>query len=65
MPRRPAGFLFVIAFLLALQIHAVDHLPRIWTNSMGIKIEATFVRAEDDKVTLLMNNGQMVTMSGR
>lgn len=43
-------------------LFAGDYTPRVWTNSIGVKREATFVRAEGNDVTLLLNNGQLVTM---
>src|ERR1700677_2490558 len=56
--------LFLLTLLSApLRSQAADNLPRTWTNSLGIKTEATFVRVEGTQVTLLLNNGHMVTMS--
>lgn len=57
--------LLLLAALLptGLRCGADDNLPRMWTNSLGIKMEATFVRMDGDKVTLLLKGGEMVTMS--
>ena len=62
MTRFALSNLLLIAFLFALHCRADDLLPRTWTNSLGVKMEATFLREEDGKVTLLLNNGQMITM---
>lgn len=60
-------FIFTLLLLVILpavpRARADEPLPRAWTNSLGIKMRATFVRMEGDQVTLLLDNGQMVTMS--
>jgi predicted esterase len=62
MIRSVVTLILLIMLLPAPRCRAEDDLPRTWTNSLGVKMEATFVRAEGDKVTLLLNSGQMVTM---
>ena len=60
------GFVFRLLLLVmlsaALFSRADDALPRTWTNSLGVTMEATFVKVEGSRVTLLLNSGQMVTM---
>ncbi len=64
MPFRIHRSLLVALLLLILHSHsrAADNLPRTWTNNLGVKREATFVRVEGDQVTLLLGSGQLVTM---
>ncbi|HWB60835.1 MAG TPA: hypothetical protein VG733_15165 [Chthoniobacteraceae bacterium] len=56
------SFLFLCLLFAAARGRAEDALPRIWTNSLGVKIEGTFLRSDGTDVTLLLKGGHMVTM---
>lgn len=56
------SLLLLIAVLPGLGIAAEENLPRTWTNSLGVKVEGTFLREDGGQVTLLLKNGRTVTM---
>ena len=60
------NFLNILTFLITLTFAftcKADHLPRKWTNSMGVTMEATLVSVDGTNVTLLMNNNRIITIA--
>lgn len=45
----------------ALNVTAAE-APRTWTNSVGVKMEATLMQVEGSHVSLLLGNGRMVSI---
>jgi len=61
----PKSYFLNLLFLLTLAFAftcKADHLPRKWTNSLGVTMEATLVSTDASRVTLLLNSGRIITI---